>query len=127
MKERRLSPRYTYTEMVGLLSLKGERFDARSCDISITGIGLLLTRATVVALAQSGSMLTTGDRFRLVLPGTLNASAQGGLTLNCRARHVRRLSREEYQVGVWFLDPTPGQKAGLVALLEANKPPFSHL
>ena len=79
-------------------------------------------REGVVALAQGGSILTTGDQFELLLPGTLNPSLVGGLTLACRVRHVRRLSRDEYQVGAWFLDPTPGQLAGLAALVDAAKP-----
>jgi hypothetical protein len=79
----------------------------------------------VVALAQGGSILTPGDRLRVLLPGTLNPSLEGGLTLECQGRHVRRLSREQYQVGVRFLDPTPGQTAGLEALVQsAKKVPF---
>jgi hypothetical protein len=88
-------------------------------------MGLLLPHAVVVELAQGGSILTTGDRFQLVLSGTLNPSSQGGLTLNCRVRHVRRLSREEYQVGVWFVDPSPGQKTGLAALVDEANPAVS--
>ena len=85
-------------------------------------MSLLMTRDSVVALAQGGSVLTTGDHFQMLLPGTLNASVAGGLTLECRVRHVRRLSREEYQVGAWFLDPTEGQQAGINALVAAAKP-----
>ena len=127
MQERRLFLRHSFSQSVELRGPKGTRYDVRSSDISVVGISLLMPRHIVVALAQGGSILTIGDRFQVLLPGTLNPSLEGGLTLECRVKHVRRLSREEYQVGVWFLDPTPGQKAGLVALLEANKPPFSHL
>ena len=80
-----------------------------------------MTREVVVALAQGGSTLTTGDRFLLLVPGTLNSSLEGGMTLACRVRHVRRLSREAYQVGAWFLDPTAGQQAGLAALVESAR------
>lgn len=122
MQERRLSPRYAYAQPVELSDRRGVRYQGRSSDISVTGIGLLLSRNVVVALAQGGSILTTGDRFQLILPGTLNPSSQGGLTLECRVRHVRRLSREEYQVGAWFVDPSAGQKSGIAALAEAARP-----
>ena len=121
-EDRRISPRYSYTQSLELRGTDGARFEARSCDISAVGMSLLMARHVVVALAQGGSILTIGDRFQLLLPGTLNPSLDGGLTLNCRVRHVRRLSREEYQVGAWFLDPTPGQRAGLKALVESARP-----
>jgi hypothetical protein len=120
--DRRISPRYSYTQSVELRGLDGARFEARSSDISAVGMSLLMAREVVVALAQGGSILTTGDRFQLLLPGTLNLSLEGGLTLDCRVRHVRRLSRDEYQVGAWFLDPTSGQQAGLEALVQSAKP-----
>ena len=124
-EDRRISPRYSYTQSVELRGPDGARFEARSCDISAIGMSLLMTRDVVVALAQGGSILTTGDHFQLLLPGTLNPSLEGGLTLDCRVRHVRRLSREEYQVGAWFLDPTSGQQAGLEALVESARPRVS--
>ena len=88
----------------------------------VTLFTLLLTLVLApLALAQGGTILTTGDQFTLVLSGTLNTSAQGGLTLGCRVKQVRRLSRHEYHVGAWFIDPTPGQKDGLVALVDATR------
>ena len=123
MQERRISPRFSFERSVELRGPQGVLFDARSSDISVTGMGLLLSRAVVVALAQGGSILTMGDGLQLVLPGTLNHSSQGGLTLDCRVRHVRRMSHEEYQVGVWFTNPTPGQQAGLAVLVEEARPP----
>jgi len=123
MQESRLTIRYAYSQPVELSDRRGVRYQGRSSDISITGIGLYLSRNVVVAMAQGGSVLTTGDRFQLILPGTLNPSSQGGLTLECRVRHVRRLSRDEYQVGVWFVDPSAGQKDGIAALVEAARPP----
>ena len=121
MQERRLSPRYAYSQPVELSDRRGVSYQGRSNEISVTGIGLLLSRHVVVALAQGGSILTTGDRFHLILPGSLNPSSQGGLTLECRVTTVRRLSREEYQVGASFVDPSTGQKSGLAALVEAAR------
>jgi len=122
MLDRRLISRVSFAQTVELRNHAGGQFDARSCDISVTGMGLLMTRDTVVALAQGGSILMTGDRFQVLLRGTLNPSLAGGLTLKCRVEYVRRLSRDEYQIGVLFLDPTPGQQAGLVAVVEAARP-----
>jgi len=125
MEDRRLSPRYACTQPVELRDRRGVRYQGRTCEISNSGISLLLSRNVVVAMAQGGSILTTGDRFKMILSGTLNPSPQGGLTLECRVRHVRRLSREEYQIGVWFVEPSVGQKAGLAALVEAARPSVS--
>lgn len=121
MPERRVFPRFPLERPVELRGPDGARFDVRSSDISVAGIGLRVSHTMVVALAQGGTILTTGDRFELVLPGTLNASAQGGLTLGCRVKQVRRLSQHEYHVGAWFIDPTPGQKDGLAALVDAAR------
>ena len=97
------------------------QFDVESCDISVAGLGMVMRHDIVVALAQGGSILTPGDRLQVLLPGTLNPSLEGGLTLECQVKHVRRLSREQYQVGVRFLDPTPGQTAGLESLVQSAK------
>jgi hypothetical protein len=118
MQDRRPIPRYSFEQPVALRAPGGTQYEARSCDISVAGMGLLAPHKVVVALAQAGSILTTGDSFQLALPGTLNDSALGGLTLDCRAKHVRRLSRDEYQVGVWFIEPTAAQTAALAALVQ---------
>lgn len=121
LQDRRFSPRYSFTQSVELRGPDGACFAAWTCDISAVGISLLMARNVVVALAHGGKILTAGDRFQLLLPGTLNPSLAGGLKLKCRAMHVRRLSRDEYQVGARFLDPTSGQQAGLAALVETAK------
>lgn len=74
----------------------------------------------MLALAQGGGILTPGDRLRIVLPGATGAGAE--LSLEGRVRHVRRLSQEQYQVGVWFADLTGSQQAGLAALIDTLSP-----
>ena len=121
-EDRRFSPRYPFTQSVELRGPEdGARFAARSCDISSVGTSLLMVRDAVVALAQGGTILTAGDRFQLLVPGTLNRSLAGGLRLECRVRYVRRLSHEQYKVGARFIDPSSGQEAGLAALVESAK------
>ena len=121
MQERRMYPRFTFTQTVELRGPNGSRFDAESCDISVAGLGMFMRHGVVIALAQGGSILTPGDRLQVLLSGTLNPSLEGGLKLECQVKHVRRLSRYQYQVGVRFLDPTPGQTTGLEALVQSAK------
>jgi len=111
MQERRLSPRYPFTRPVEVRGRRREVFAARSCDISGAAIGLVMARSAVIALAQGGSILTTGDQFEVVL-------ARDGLSLDCRVRHIRRLSQEQYMVGAWFADLTPEQESALALLLQ---------
>lgn len=111
MQERRLSPRYPFTRPLDVRGRHGEVFAARSCDISAAAIGLLMARSVVIALAQGGSILTAGDQFEVVV-------ARNGLSLDCRVRHIRRLSQEQYMVGAWFADLTPEQDAALGLLLQ---------
>ena len=117
MQERRLFPRYPIERSVELLGAQGARFQARTSDISATGLGLRLSRAAVLALAQGGTILTTGDDIQLAVARGSSDPWPGELSLNCRVKHVRRLSQDEYLVGVWLIDPSPAQKSGLEALV----------
>jgi c-di-GMP-binding flagellar brake protein YcgR len=121
MQERRLFPRYSLSQPVGLLGPLGERFEARTSEISMTGIGLLMHRDTVVALAQGGSILTAGDRLRVRLPGAADTPFASVLDIDCQVRLVRRLSQDEYIVVVLFTDVDAAQKAALAAIVEEAK------
>lgn len=102
MQERRLFPRYPLSRPLVLLGADGQRFEATSCDISRGGVGLLIDRATAVALARGGAVLTVGDHFDLVFPEGPGEAAAGTLTLDCRVRFIRRLSMDRYSVGAMF-------------------------
>lgn len=104
MQERRLFPRYPLSRSVLLQNGNGDRFAATSSDISEGGIGLLIDRATAVALAQGGAVLTVGDRFDLVFAGPDDDLELAGLLLDCRVRYIRRLSMDRYCVGAMFED-----------------------
>jgi c-di-GMP-binding flagellar brake protein YcgR len=111
-------PRFPLERPVRLDGPNGDSFVASSCDISAGGAGLLVSREAAVALAQGGSVLTTGDHVRLSLVAADAASAAAGLSLDCRVKHVRRLSQDQYLVGVWFSDQDPAQQAAVTALVE---------
>ncbi len=95
----------------------GDRFAARSLDLSVAGIGLALSREAVVGLAQRGSILCPGDRLRVVLPPSV-ATAMAELALDCRVKEVRRIALHSYVVGTWFEPLDDNARAVLEALVE---------
>jgi hypothetical protein len=101
MHERRLYPRFPWVREVQLRGARGERFAARSFDLSVAGIGLEVSRDGVVGLAQSGGILCPGDHVGVLLSSAV-AAAQGDLDLPCRVKEVRRVSLGRYVVGTWF-------------------------
>jgi hypothetical protein len=121
MQERRLFPRYSLSQPVGLVGPRDACFEARSSEISMAGVGLLMNRAIVVALAQGGSILTAGDRLRVRLPTTASGPAPFGLEIDGQVKLVRRLSRDEYIAVVLFGDIDATQKAALAAVVEQAK------
>jgi c-di-GMP-binding flagellar brake protein YcgR len=91
----------------------------QTTDVSLNGMGMLMRRDVVVALAQGGSVLTPGDRFDVVLsPDVSQADGLIGPTVPGRVRHVRRLSQHEYQVGVLFEEVDTAQQAALQAMVD---------
>lgn len=95
------------------------RFAANTVDVSLTGMGLLIDRYAVLALAQGGSVLTPGDSFDLVLcPFVEAVDGVIGPKLEARVRHVRRLSQQEYHVGVWFDALDQGQQSALQSIVD---------
>ena len=112
-------PRYRYNVEVTIYRKAEKCFAGRTSDVSLSGMGLQLTREVVIALAQGGNLLTPGDHFDVIFsPYVESVDGVIGPTLPARVRHVRRLSQHDYHVGVWFEDiDEPQQKAleGLVA------------
>ena len=117
MQERRLYPRFPWAHSVRLRGARVEQFQAMSSDISVGGIGLELTRESVVALAQGGHILGPGDHLRVVLPADV-AGGRGELDLRCRVRGVRRVSQEKYVAGTWFEQLDPGSEDVIDGLIE---------
>ena len=82
-------------------------------------MGLYLTHDAVLALAQGGNLLTPGDSFDVVLsPNVEDADAIIGPRLGSRVRHVRRLSRNEFLVGIRFNDLDANQQTAVQAVLD---------
>ena len=91
-------------------------FEVVASDVSAVGVGCRVSREAVIALAQGGSVLTPGDRLRLTLGGRCADPAEG-VEFDGRVRHVRRLSRDEYLVGLVFDEPDRQQEAAIADLL----------
>jgi len=114
-----LVPRYRYSTEVTVCQSSGKRFSVQTTDVSLHGMGLLMRRDVVVALAQGGSVLTPGDRFDVVLsPNVSEADGLIGPTVPGRVRHVRRLSQHEYHVGLLFEDIDTAQLSALQAMVD---------
>lgn len=112
-------PRYRYSMELTVCRESGRRFAARTSDVSIDGMGLYLTHDAVLALAQGGNLLTPGDSFDVVLsPNVEDADAIIGPRLGSRVRHVRRLSRDEFLVGIRFNDLDANQQTAVQAVLD---------
>jgi hypothetical protein len=117
MQERRLYPRVSLDHPVALRGGNGRRFAARSVDISMAGVGVVVSREAVQALAQGGAVLTAGDSFQV----TLGPEGPGVLCLDCRAQVVRRLSLDQYHVAALFHGLDAGAQSALVALIESAR------
>ncbi|MGB5201250.1 MAG: PilZ domain-containing protein [Sedimenticolaceae bacterium] len=124
MQERRLYPRYQFTLPVGVHGPDGYRASVQSCEISVSGLGLAMSRAAVTALAQGGTVLTPGDRLWVSLPGVPDSAVDdvpavaAGRGLACRAVLVRRLALDQYIAAVAFVAPDAAQQRAIAELVE---------
>lgn len=114
-------PRFPFRWPVQVLGPRGERFFARSSEISGRGIGMVVDHLTAVRLAPGGTLLgphTPLIGVQLEVPGE---DAGGDVQLEGRVRHIRRLSQQEYLVGVHFVDPEAALQ--VVQRVRASGPP----
>jgi hypothetical protein len=117
MQERRLYPRVSLDYPVALRGGNGRRFAARSVDISMAGVGLLVSREAVQALAQGGAVLTAGDNFQV----TLGSEGPGALCVDCRAQVVRRLSLDQYHVAALFHGLDADAESAVASLIQSAR------
>ncbi len=95
------------------MSANGERFPAQSHDVSLNSIGLDMMRSAVEGLAHDGAQLAPGDSVLVIV----NYADDPSATLAGRVRFVRRLSQQQFVVGVWFVDPDPIGEVALERLV----------
>jgi hypothetical protein len=125
MQERRLHPRYALELPVMIARPPDEFRDALLQGLSLAGAGLQVSRETVVALGRSGNVLMPGDALALRVTGAHAAvidAPSAGFT--CRARQVRRLSLEQYALGVAFDNLSVAHQDMLQRLLEEFAPRY---
>ena len=104
MIEQRLLPRFPLQLSAEVLRNGTSRYAATTRDIARGGVGLEVDSHAVTALAQGGSVLTTGDQFDVRIS---DVPAKDGrmavLQIRCQAHFVRRLSQNRYAVGAKFV------------------------
>lgn len=118
MSEQRLSPRFVCRWPVEIIGPEERRFHAQAADISVTGMAMLVDRLAAAALAPSGGVLNPQVppvSVAVQAPGHVEV---GQLRFEGRVRHVRRLSQEQYLIGIRFTDPDASLQLELQALVD---------
>lgn len=125
MQERRLQPRYLLELPVTIAGPSGDFHDALMQNLSLAGAGLQVSRETVVALGRSGDALMPGERLALRIIGAhavvVDAPSAG---FACRARQVRRVSLDEYVLGIAFDNLSSEHQRAVQHLLEEFAPTY---
>jgi hypothetical protein len=104
MFEQRLLPRYPLQRSAEVLRNGTLRYPAITRDIARGGVGLEVDSHAVAALAQGGTVLTTGDQFDVRLSDVPAADGRMSvLKIRCQAHFVRRLSQNRYVIGAKFI------------------------
>lgn len=84
----------------------GERFFGQTAEVSGGGVGLLVDAVAAVRLAPGGSILgPAAPVVGVVLHPSGGENAGSDIRLEGRVRHIRRLSQQQYLIGVHFVDP----------------------
>ncbi|MCB1774868.1 MAG: PilZ domain-containing protein [Gammaproteobacteria bacterium] len=118
MEERRLFPRYPFEHDVELSNADGAVAAAQTSELSAVGVGMLVSRDGVIALAQGGTLLTPGDALVATLPEPRGPDGRWLTRVACRVKQVRRISVDRYVVSAWFEDASDAQQVAIARLLE---------
>jgi hypothetical protein len=102
MIERRMFPRFPVRLRAEISQDGDASFEAVAIELSRSGLSLETTRETVEVLAQGGSVLTPGDRFRVQLEFGEATGCSGSLKVDCLTSHARRISQARYHIGARF-------------------------
>lgn len=90
---------------------RGERFFGQASEISGGGVGLLVDAVAAVRLAPGGSILgPAAPVVGLVLHPAGAGNSGSDIRLEGRVRHIRRLSQQQYLIGVNFVDPESARR-----------------
>lgn len=113
-------PRFPFRWPLEVRGPRGERFVGHSAEISGRGMGMVVDQSTAVGLAPGGAVL--GPHAPLIgvhlrIPGQDSAS---DVRIDGRVRHIRRLSQQEYLIGVNFVDPDAALQ--LIQRVRASSP-----
>jgi hypothetical protein len=103
-------PRFPCRLRVEVQDPRGERFLAQASEISGGGIGLLVDQAVAVHLAPGGSVLSPAAPVVRLLLHPSGKEDGNDLWLKGRVRHIRRLSQQQYLIGVHFEDPDAARR-----------------
>jgi hypothetical protein len=121
MEERRLYPRFSFEHDVELTNADGAMTGARTNELSVVGVGMIVPRDGVVALAQGGALLTPGDPLLATLPEPRGPEGRWLTRVACRVKQVRRVSVDRYVVVACFEDTSEAQQTAIARLLEQAK------
>ncbi len=98
MIDRRFFPRYSCEMQLKINTHDEQGFIVEANEISEAGLSFKITLTILNSLFNIGCSMEIGDRFVMTIP----ADNQFGLDIECQIMHLRRLSQENYQMGVWF-------------------------
>lgn len=118
MTEQRLAPRFACRWPVEVDGPEHRRFHAQAADISETGIAMLVDRAAAACLAPSGGVLSPRVPPVSIAVQVPGQPGVGGPRLEGRVRHIRRLSQEQYLIGIKFIEPDASRLLEIRALVE---------
>lgn len=118
MSEQRLAPRFFCRWPVEVVGPEDRRFHAQAADISVTGIAMLVDRAAAACLAPSGGLLSPRVPPVSIAVQAPGNPGVGSRRLKGRVRHIRRLSQEQYLVGIKFIEPDASHGVEIKALVE---------
>ena len=118
MSEQRLSPRFFCRWPVEIVGPEDRRFHAQAADSSVTGMAMLVDRAAAACLAPAGGVLSPRVPPVSVSVQVPGQAEVGKLRLQGRIRHIRRLSQDQYLIGVRFIDPDAPRLPEITVLVE---------
>jgi len=117
MIERRFFPRYHCGIQLKLHAGEDHEFLVDANEISEAGLSFMITLSILNSLADSGHAMEIGNKFQISIP----SDAQFEMCIECQIMHIRRLSQEQYLIGIWFGQLTDQEQAIISRLISNAK------